>query len=104
MIKLYKSILILIIIPFLGALKNIVKRKTFNIFLFLRTFIIYIGIYFVFNLIYGYKLEFNLINSLIISLSERYLMFIFKILYSYFTNNYEKKKLKYYNKYNIKIS
>ena len=36
--------LVLILIPILGAIKNIVKRKTFNIFIFMRTFGVYLGI------------------------------------------------------------
>ena len=39
-----------------------------------------------------------------LSLVERYIMFIFKIIYSYLTKNYEKKKFKYYKKYMTELS
>ena len=53
---------------------------------------------------YEYKFEFNLFDAMTLSLLERYLMFIFKISYSYITKNYERKKFKYYKKYLIELS
>lgn len=41
---------------------------------------------------------------MLLCLIERWGMFIFKIIYSYVTKNYEKKKLKYYQKYNLELS
>lgn len=90
---------VLILIPILGAIKNIVKRKTFYIFIFMRTFGVYLGIYLVLRLLFGYTFEFDLFDCMGLSLAERYCMFVYKIIYSYVTKNYEKKKYKYYQKY-----
>lgn len=104
--ELYQSIIILCAIPILGAIKNVIKRKTFNILIFLRTFGVYFGFYLIgkFIISYKYKFEFNLFDAMTLSLLERYLMFIFKISHSYITKNYERKKFKYYKKYLIKLS
>lgn len=95
---------ILFAIPLFGAIKNIIKRKSFNILIFLRSFMIYIIIYSLVYLCFDYPLELNIINSMFLSLSERWSMFIYKICYSYITKNYEKKKYKYYQKYQTELS
>lgn len=102
--ELYQVIGVLAIIPILGAIKNVVKRKSFNIFIFLRTFIVYFSICVMGRFIIGEYWRLNLFDSMALSLLERYLMFIFKIVYSYLTKNYEKKKFKYYNKYMTELS
>lgn len=78
------------IIPILGLLKNFVKYKKINFFLFLRTPIINYLFYF---------FDKNILYSI---LFERYFMFIYKILFNLFNNTYHKKKNKYIQKYNIK--
>ena len=100
----YLCVLILVLIPIFGAVKNIIKRKTFNIFIFLRTFVIYFFIYLISRYFCEYQFKINLFDCMLISLLERYVMFIHKINYSFITNNYEKKKLKYYKKYLVEIS
>jgi hypothetical protein len=102
--QLYQSIIILCIIPIFGAIKNLIKRKSFNILIFLRTFGVYFGIYLIGIFIIRYKFKINLFDSMLLSLLERYLMFVFKICYSYITKNYERKKFKYYKKYLIELS
>jgi len=102
--ELYQSIIILCAIPILGAIKNVVKRKTFNILIFFRTFGVYMGFYLIGKFIVSYELKFNLFDAMTISLLERYLMFVFKITYSYITKNYERKKFKYYEKYLTELS
>ena len=89
--KLYQTIIILCAIPILGAIKNVIKRKTFNILIFLRTFGVYFGLYLIGKFIVGYEFEFNLFDAMAMSLLERYLMFVFKISYSHMTKNYKKK-------------
>jgi hypothetical protein len=98
------SIIILTAIPILGAIKNIIKRKTFNIKIFLRTFLVYFVIWILFRIFNIYNLELNHTDSMLLSLCERWGMFVYKIIYSYITKNYEKKKLKYYKKYNLELS
>lgn len=98
------SVIILIAIPILGAIKNVVKRKSFNIKIFLRTFIVYFTIYLFFKIFKLYSFNLDCFNSMLLSLTERWSMFIYKIIYSYITKNYEKKKLKYYQKYNLELS
>jgi hypothetical protein len=86
--------LIFFIIPTLGLLKNYVKYKKINLFLFLRSPII---TYFFYYLIYSYK------NKILVSIIlERYFMFLYKISYSFVNNTYQKKKDKYMKKYNLK--
>lgn len=102
--ELYQAIIILCAISILGAIKNVIKRKTFNIFIFLRTFGVYFALYLIGKFIVKYKFEFNLFDAMTLSLLERYLMFVFKISYSYITKNYERKKFKYYEKYLTELS
>lgn len=108
-IEFYLGLFVLVAIPIFGAIKNIIKRKSFNPYIFARTFCVYIGIYLFFKLCFDYELEIgldeiSLFDTMILSLSERYLMFIFKIIYSFVTKNYEKKKFKYYKKYMCELS
>lgn len=102
--ELYQTIIILCAIPILGAIKNVIKRKTFNIFVFLRTFGVYFVLYLIGKFILRYEFQLKLFDAMTLSLLERYLMFIFKISHSYITKNYERKKFKYYKKYLIELS
>ena len=77
----------LIIIPILGMLKNYVKYKRVSILLFMRTPIIYIFLYSFFTLLkYSNRICMTIIN-------ERIFMFLYKIVVSLLTDNYNKKKL-----------
>ncbi len=89
----YLSTLVLTSIPILGAIKNVVKRKTFNILIFLRTFAIYFVIYLILEHMFGYYFNFELDISMFICLFERWIMFVYKIIYSFVTKNYDKKNL-----------
>ena len=85
----------LIIIPILGMLKNYVKYKRVSILLFMRTPIIYIFLYSFFTLLkYSNRICMTIIN-------ERIFMFLYKIVVSLLTDNYNKKKIKYEEKYGI---
>ena len=79
----------------LGATKNYMKYKQFNIILFLRT-------PFVCTIIYN-LIKFMIVNKSILFLStlilERWIMFIYKIIYSFIDDSYGKKK----NKYIVKL-
>jgi hypothetical protein len=99
-----RPIIILIAIPILGAIKNVIKRKTFNIKIFLRTFVVYLGILVFFKVSNIYNFKLTCTDSMLLSLLERWGMFVYKIIYSYFTKNYEKKKIKYWEKYNLELS
>lgn len=83
--------LIYLLTPSLGFLKNYIKYKKINFLTFLRTPLIY----FILNLFFkGNKYK--------ILIFERWLFFIFKIMRSYIRNDYIKNKGKYKEKYNIK--
>lgn len=91
-------------IPVLGAIKNLVKKKSFNPLVFVRTFVVY-GI--LCELVYlSFNYSFKLIpgDAMILSLGERWAMFIYKIGYSLLNGNYQKKKYKYYEKYHMVLS
>ena len=98
------SIAILVAIPVLGAIKNVIKRKSFNIKIFLRTFMVYFVIWLLFKIFNLHNFNLNCFDSMLLSLIERWGMFVFKIIYSYVTKNYERKKLKYYEKYKLEFS
>ena len=78
--------------PLLGSLKNYVKYKRFNPFLFLRSPLLC----FILQII----IQTN--NIWMIMILERWLMFCFKIFRSFLRNDYQKKKEKYKLKYNLK--
>lgn len=85
--ELYPALFVLCIVPILGVIKNIIKRKTFNIFIFLRTFCVYFIIYLIEIFIDEYKIKLNILDAIQLTLLERYYMFIFKILYLLITKN-----------------
>lgn len=98
------SLFILCAIPVLGAIKNIVKRKSFKVSIFLRSFLVYGILCELLYLCFGFTFKLNLLESMVLSLSERWGMFVYKIGYSVITKNYQKKKYKYYEKYDMELS
>ena len=71
--------------------KNYVKYKRFNAFIFIRTFYIY----FILHL----SIQTN--NTWLILMLERWFFFAFKIIRSIINNDYNNKKQKYIKKYNL---
>ena len=65
---------------------------------------VYFVIWLLFKIFNLYSFNLNYSDSMLLSLIERWGMFIFKIIYSYVTKNYERKKLKYYEKYKSEFS
>tara|TARA_Y100001958_G_C21223489_1_gene548855 strand:+ start:1669 stop:1941 length:273 start_codon:yes stop_codon:yes gene_type:complete len=83
--------MLIIITPILGSLKNFIKYKKFNIFILLRTPIIYFFI----------QLLVQTNNIYKILIYERWFMFLFKISRSAIRNDFIINKKKYEIKYNI---
>ena len=83
--------LLILVTPLLGSLKNYVKYKRFNILILLRTPLLY----FLLQLI----LQTNNIWKILVF--ERWILFLFKIIRSLYRNDYLVKKEKYKIKYNI---
>ena len=83
--------IIFLLTPSLGSLKNYVKYKRFGPFLFLRSPLLC----FILQII----IQTN--NIWMIMILERWLMFWFKIIRSFLRNDYQKKKEKYKLKYNL---
>ena len=79
----------------LGAIRNFVKYKKFNIYLFIRSPLISLIIY----KLLPSNLEHKLISSLIL---ERWALLLFKSIISLKQNDYHIKKEKYIKKYNLK--
>ena len=84
--------MILIITPILGAFRNYVKYKSFKPLIFIRTPALYFFIFILFQ-------TNNIWKILIL---ERWFMFIYKTILSLLRNDYQKKKKKYIEKYNLK--
>ncbi len=83
--------LIYLVTPLLGSLKNYVKYKRFNFIVFIRTFYIYLTLHLL--------IQTN--NKWMILILERWFFFIFKIIRSIYRYDYESKKQKYIKKYNL---
>jgi len=83
--------LIYLVTPLLGSLKNYVKYKRFNFIVFIRTFYIYLTLHLL--------IQTN--NKWMILILERWFFFFFKIIRSILRNDYESKKQKYIKKYNL---
>lgn len=83
---------IYLITPFLGCLRNYVKYKQLDFFMFIRTPIIY----FLLTLIFGHD---NVWKTLVY---ERWLLFMYKTCLSLYRNDYINKKDKYIKKYGLK--
>ncbi len=75
--------------PFLGLIKNYIKYKRLNFFIFCRTPLIYFFLHKFFN---------NIFQIIII---ERWLLFIYKIIRSYIRDDYIRNKYKYQLKYGL---
>jgi len=85
-------ILLYLITPFLGTLRNYIKYKRIKLLLFLRTPITY----FMINLIFQNQ---NIWKTLMF---ERWFFFIYKSLLSLYNDDYNVKKQKYIIKYDLK--
>ena len=85
-------ILLYLITPFLGTLRNYIKYKRIKLLLFLRTPITY----FMINLIFQNQ---NIWKTLMF---ERWFFFIYKSLLSLYNDDYNVKKQKYIKKYDLK--
>jgi len=86
--------ILILITPLLGIIKNYIKYKNINIYLIFRTPIICCLI----------KYLFKIDNIFKILIYERWYMFLVKIIKSYINDDYNKKKNKYMKKYNIKYN
>ena len=86
-------LILYLITPLLGTLRNYVKYKQLNIFLFLRTPLSYLLIRWITNTSNIWK----------ILIYERWYFFIYKTLLSIYYNDYNIKKEKYIKKYNLII-
>jgi hypothetical protein len=85
-------ILLYLITPLLGTLRNYIKYKRIKILLFLRTPITY----FMINLLFQNQ---NIWKTLMF---ERWFFFIYKSLLSLYNDDYNVKKQKYILKYGLK--
>ena len=83
--------IIFFLTPLLGSLKNFVKYKKFNLFLFLRSPVLCLIL----------KIIIQTNNIWMIMILERWIMFVFKIIRSWIRNDYLTKKEKYIEKYNL---
>ena len=84
--------LVYFVTPTLGLIKNYVKYKKLNPFIFIRTPIFYIFIQMIYSMM---KIK----NIYLTLITERWLFFFIKIIRSYYNNNYLTKKSKYILKY-----
>ena len=84
-------LLLYFITPFLGFLRNYIKYKKINGYLFMRTPLLYLLI----NLLFQNN---NVYQTLIY---ERWFFFIYKSLLSIYNNDYNVKKEKYKIKYKM---
>lgn len=83
--------MILFITPLLGSLRNFVKYKQFFPLIFIRTPIIYFFLYIILQ-------TSNLWKIIVL---ERWIMFVYKTTKSIYNDDYNKKKEKYKNKYDL---
>ena len=87
-------ILLYLITPFLGLLRNYIKYKQLKIFVFLRTPLLYFFITILFKTNTIWKTM----------MFERWFFFIYKSLLSLYNDDYNKKKEKYIKKYGLKYN
>ena len=83
--------LLLLVTPSLGFLRNFIKYRIFNLKLYLRTPLTYFILY-----TSGIKDIWKIL------IFERWFFFIYKSLLSFLNNDYQRKKNKYIKKYNLK--
>ena len=88
--------ILLFITPLLGVTRNYIKYKQINIYLLLRSNLLYFLSILFFNQI---QYEYSIYEILIY---ERWIMFIIKIGISLYNDDYNIKRNKYINKYNLK--
>ena len=86
---------LLFITAILGVIKNYIKYKKLNFYLFLRSPLLTLLIY----LIIKSKCENTLLWAIIL---ERWVLLLYKSIRSYFRNDYVIKMDKYKKKYNLK--
>ncbi|MBN86869.1 MAG: hypothetical protein CL885_05030 [Dehalococcoidia bacterium] len=87
-------ILLYLITPFLGLLRNYIKYKQLKIFVFLRTPLLYFFITKLFQTNTIWKTM----------MFERWFFLIYKSLLSLYNDDYNKKKEKYIKKYGLKYN
>ena len=87
-------ILLYLITPLLGSLRNYIKYKKLNFLLFIRTPVTY----FIINLFLKSN---NIYQTLIY---ERWFFFIYKSMLSIYKDDYNTKKSKYIIKYGLKYN
>ena len=85
-------ILLYLITPLLGSLRNYIKYKQIKVLMFLRT----PTTYFFINILFQNN---NIWKTIVF---ERWFFFIYKSLLSLYNDDYKKKKEKYILKYNLK--
>ena len=85
-------ILLYLITPFLGIIRNYIKYKQIKLLMFLRTPLTYFFI----NIVFQTN---NVWKTLML---ERWFFFIYKSFLSIYNDDYHKKKDKYILKYNLK--
>ena len=85
-------ILLYLITPLLGIIRNYIKYKQIKIFMFLRTPVTYFFI----NLLFQKSTVWKTL------MFERWFFFIYKSLLSLYNDDYNKKKEKYIKKYGLK--
>jgi len=88
------EMIIYLITPLLGSLKNYVKYKRFSLYLFIRSPL----------LCYLLQVFVQTNNYWMILILERWFMFLFKILRSFWRNDYQMNRNKYILKYNLEYN
>lgn len=88
-------LILYLITPTLGFLKNYIKYKQCNLFTYLRTPFIY---YFIHYSLFLLNIQNRLYLTIIL---ERWFFFFYKICLSYLRDDYHLKKDKYIKKYGI---
>ena len=89
--------LLFFVTSLLGLLRNYIKYKRINLFLFIRSPLLSSLIFYMIKK--DYSSDYAILLSLIL---ERWIMLILKSIISLCRNDYQKKKDKYKTKYNIK--
>jgi len=84
-------LLLYLITPFLGSLRNYIKYKQLHLFVFLRSPIIYFCIHLLFPTITVWE----------VLIYERWFLFMYKSIISLYYDDYHRKKNKYIKKYGL---
>jgi len=91
--------LIWFITPVLGAMRNYAKYHTVNPTLFIRTPVLTVMLYTLWNNYTSFACP-----VLLSAISERWVMLFYKMCVSWYKDDYHKKKDKYVAKYNLNYS